>query len=127
MIGIDTSALIAILLDEADADRCLAALVAEPQALISAGTLTETMIVATARKSRERMETFLDRFAFEVMPVTAETARRIGRVYARWGKGYHAAALNYGDCFAYDLANQTGVRLLYVGNDFALTDVESVL
>lgn len=127
MIAVDTSALIAILLDEPEAARCMAVLEAEPDILISAGTLFETMIVAAARKSAARMESFLDGFGFEVVPVTAESARRAGRIYARWGKGYHAAALNFGDCFAYDVANQAGVRLLFVGNDFALTDIESVL
>ena len=127
MIAVDTSALIAILLDEPDADRCMAAISVENDVLISAGTLVETLIVAAGRKSRERMQRFLDHFAFDIVPVTAESARRAGRIYARWGRGYHAAALNFGDCFAYDVAHQAGVRLLYIGNDFALTDIESVL
>jgi ribonuclease VapC len=61
--------------------------------------------------------------------IAADTAaaRRVGDIYARWGKGQHPAALNFCDCFAYDLAPQHDRPLLFVGNDFAQTDVASVL
>ena len=55
------------------------------------------------------------------MPVSA---RRIAAAYERWGKGLHPAALNFGDCFAYEVANDHGCRLLYVGEDFGRIDLE---
>jgi len=62
-----------------------------------------------------------------VVPVTRETAQRTFHIYARWGKGIHAAALNLGDCFAYDVARDHNCPLLYVGEDFSKTDIKSVL
>ena len=48
-------------------------------------------------------------------------------MYARWGKGVHPASLNFGDCFAYEVAVAHGCPLLCVGEDFAQTDIDSVL
>jgi ribonuclease VapC len=59
--------------------------------------------------------------------VTPAAARRIAQVYQRWGKGMHAAALNFGDCFAYELAKENDCRLLCVGEVFSKTDIEGVL
>jgi ribonuclease VapC len=64
---------------------------------------------------------------FEVVTVTPATARHIGAAYDQWGRGVHPAGLNLGDCFAYELARERACALLYVGNDFAQTDIESVL
>ena len=55
------------------------------------------------------------------------SARRISEAYARWGKGVHPAGLNYGDCFAYEVASERGCPLLFVGDDFSRTDLRSVL
>jgi ribonuclease VapC len=68
----------------------------------------------------------LDQLDCEVVPVTAAVARRIGDAYARWGRGMHPAALNFGDCFAYELAKAHNCPLLFVGENFAKTDVEGV-
>jgi len=59
--------------------------------------------------------------------VTAASARRVGDAYQKWGKGIHPAGLNFGDCFAYVLAQEYACGLLYVGNDFSKTDVRSVI
>jgi ribonuclease VapC len=59
----------------------------------------------------------------EVVDVTATTSRLVAEAYRRWGKGFHPASLNFGDCFAYALAAERGWPLLYVGNDFAQTDI----
>ena len=59
--------------------------------------------------------------------VTAAAARRIARAYDRWGKGVRPAALNFGDCFAYEVAKAHGCRLLHVGAEFSRTDLEGVL
>lgn len=127
MIAVDTSALMAIVLDEAAADACVEALTSHDRLLISASTVAETMIVASRRGLGEEMERLLDQLGFEVVPVTSAVARAVARSYGRWGKGVHRAGLNFGDCFAYALATEHGCPLLYVGDDFARTDVESAL
>jgi ribonuclease VapC len=127
MIAVDTSALMAIVLLEPAARSCKTALQLEPNVVISAGTLTETLIVASRRNLSEQVLRLVDELNFEVIPVTVATAKRIEQAYSQWGKGVHRAALNLGDCFAYDVAKQHGCKLLYVGKDFAKTDIESVL
>jgi ribonuclease VapC len=127
MIAVDTSALMAIVLGEADADVCMAMLETEPVVLISAGTVAEALIVAARRKVAEEMAKLIDGLGFDVVTVTAASARRIAAAYENWGKGVHPAGLNFGDCFAYEVAKAHDCRLLYVGNDFSKTDVESVL
>jgi ribonuclease VapC len=127
MIAVDTSALMAILLNEPEADACIAALSTAEQVLISAGTVAEALIVSARRNVGESMTRLIDGFGFEVVPLTAASARRIALVYQRWGKGINPAALNFGDCFAYEVAREHSCRLLFVGNDFTGTDIESVL
>jgi ribonuclease VapC len=127
MIAVDTSALMAIVLDEAAAEACIAALEAEDEILISAGTLAETLIVSARRNVGAEMSRFIDRLAPHIVTVTPASARRIAEIYQQWGRGLHPAALNFGDCFAYEVAKEHGCRLLYVGEDFAKTDVEAVL
>jgi len=127
MIAVDTSALMAIVLGEADAEPCMAILEAEGEIIISAGTLAEILIVAARRAVEPAITSLIDRLNFEVVPVTTTSARRMGEAYRQWGRGMHPAALNFGDCFAYELAREYACPLLYVGNDFAKTDVESAL
>ena len=127
MIAVDTSALMAIVLGEADADACMAMLETEPVVLISAGTVAEALIVAARRKVAEEMAKLIDGLGFDVVTVTAASARRIAAAYENWGKGVRPAGLNFGDCFAYEVAKAHDCRLLFVGNDFSKTDVESVL
>lgn len=127
MIAVDTSALMAILLNEPEAEACVAALEAETEILISAGTVAEALIVAARRNLGEEMERLIEGLGFTVVSVTPASARRVAEVYAAWGKGLHQAALNFGDCFAYAVAKEQGCRLLYVGEDFAKTDIEGVL
>lgn len=127
MIAVDTSALMAILLNEPTADACAAALETEGRLLISAGTVTEALVVSGCRGVRQDMERLIEELGFEIVSVTPAAARRVGEAYASWGKGIHPAALNFGDCFAYATANEYGCKLLYVGEDFARTDVERFL
>jgi ribonuclease VapC len=63
----------------------------------------------------------------EIVTVTPASARRIAEAYQRWGRGLHPAALNFGDCFAYEVAKEHACRLLYVGDDFVKIDIEAVL
>ncbi len=128
MIAVDTSALMAILLDEREADACIAALEGADEILISAATAAEALIVAAHRNVADEMEAILGKLGFEVIGVTFDTARRVAQAYAKWGKGLaRRGALNFGDCFAYDVARQHACPLLYVGRDFAKTDIRSAL
>ena len=127
MIAVDTSALMAITLNESEADACVAALEAADDLLISAGTVAEALIVSGRRNVGQEMERLIDGLGFEIVSVTPASARRIAQAYEQWGKGVHSAALNFGDCFAYEVAKEYGCRLLYVGEDFRKTDVQGVL
>jgi ribonuclease VapC len=123
MIVVDTSALVAVLLDEPGAEACASILETEEECLISAVTLAEAMIVTERRGAAAELMTMLDGLALEVVPVTTATARAVAAIYRRFGKGHHPAALNFGDCFAYALARERACPLLFVGNDFSRTDV----
>jgi len=126
VIAVDTSALMAIVLDEPQAAACAAVLEAENDLLISAGTVAEALIVAARRNVRDEMERLIDGLGFEVAAVTQASARRVAQAYESWGRGVHSAALNFGDCFAYEVAKERGCRLLFVGDDFRRTDIEAV-
>ena len=127
MIAVDTSALMAILLDEPEAVNCADALASNHPVLVSAATVAEALIVAQGRDARPRMEILIDGLGLEIVPLDPAAARRAADAYTRWGRGFHAAALNFGDCFAYELANSAQCPLLFVGGDFARTDVRSAL
>lgn len=127
MIAIDTSALIAILRKEEKAAECLTLIEGEANILISAGTLAEALIVASGYGMAEQMRRLIDEYGLETIPVTAASARRIGDIYAKWGKGFHPAGLNYGDCFAYELADSRNCKLLFIGHDFSKTDITPAL
>jgi ribonuclease VapC len=127
MIAVDTSALMAIVLNEPEADACVAVLEAEDDLMISAGTVAEALIVAARRNVGEEMKRLIDGLGFEIIGVTRASARRIAKAYESWGKGVHPAALNFGDCFAYEVAKEHACRLLFVGQDFSRTDVQGVL
>ena len=127
MIAVDTSALMAIALNEPEAEGCITALTSDNELIISAVSLAEALVVAGQRDLAAEMATVLDRFGFNVVPVSEATAQRIATVYRRWGKGNHPAALNLGDCFAYHVAMENDCSLLFVGNGFARTDVSAAL
>jgi ribonuclease VapC len=127
VIAVDTSALMAIVLDEPQAASCIAALEAEEEILVSAGTVAEALIVAGRRNVGGEMTSLIDGLGFEIVTITPAAARRIAAAYGQWGRGVHPAGLNLGDCFAYEVAKEHGCRLLYIGEDFSKTDVESAL
>ncbi|WP_267426691.1 type II toxin-antitoxin system VapC family toxin [Methylobacterium sp. GC_Met_2] len=126
MIVIDTSALMAILLREPEAERCSAIIQREERLLMSAATLAEALIVSARRSIDDEMNTLIEALAIEIVPVTAAAARRIAGLYRRWGKGSHPAGLNFGDCFAYHLAKEQDCPLLFVGRDFRQTDLRTL-
>lgn len=127
MIAVDTSAFMAILLDEAQAEACMTAIEKADAILVSAATVAEALIVAGHRNVGEEMEDLISGLGCEIVPVTLASARRVAHAYRTWGKGVHAAGLNYGDCFAYAVALEHECALLFVGGDFARTDVRSAL
>ncbi|HEX8620783.1 MAG TPA: type II toxin-antitoxin system VapC family toxin [Allosphingosinicella sp.] len=127
MIVADTSALMEILLEQPDAESCAAVLEAELQVAMSAGTMAEALIVAGRRGVGAEMAALIDGLGIAVEPVSPAEARRVAEAYRRWGKGVHPASLNFGDCFAYALAKELDVPLLYVGEDFARTDVKAAM
>ena len=125
---IDTSAILAILLEEPEGDAFLQAIVDDPIRLVSAGTLLEAGIVADNHPNRRKgsaLDALLSTLGVRVEPVTEEQARLAREAYRRFGKGNHRAALNFGDCFAYALAKEHDCPLLFVGEDFAKTDIEA--
>jgi ribonuclease VapC len=122
---VDTSALVAILLQEQDAQIYADAIAAADTAALSAASYVELAIVSLSRgvRGRAELEATLADAAIEIIPVTLDQARIAAGAYERYGKGRHAAALNFGDCFAYALAKIRGEPLLFKGTDFALTEV----
>jgi ribonuclease VapC len=127
LIAIDSSALMAIVLDEPQAERCAEALASDDEILISATTLAEVLIVAAGREVAEDIQHLLTEIGPTIVPVTAETPARIAGIHFKWGKRRHPAQLNICDCFSYDVAREYDCPLLFVGNDFARTDIKSAL
>jgi ribonuclease VapC len=127
---LDTSALLALLLDEPEAEDFRAAVEEDTTRLVSAATLLETALVIEARKGErggQELDTLIQKAEVLVVPVDAEHVFEARRAYRRFGKGRHAAGLNFGDVFAYALARTAGEPLLFKGDDFAKTDVGRVL
>ena len=127
MIAADTSALMAVLLDEEQTAACAEALTSNERIVMSAATVAEALIVAERRGLGAEMAALIDGLTLDVETVTLAVARRVAETYARWGKGIDPAGLNFGDYFAYDVAKTRDCPLLYVGADFARTDIRSVL
>lgn len=128
---VDASAMIAVLLGEAERDTFVEAMSRAPSVRTSAGTLLETAIVVDRRfdpSLSRQFDTLLHRFKVEIVPVDEEQGR-IGRAaYRDFGRGSgHRARLNFGDCFAYALASVTGEPLLFKGDNFGHTDIESAV
>ena len=124
---IDTSAILAVLFGEPDAGRYERAIAGALHCRMSVANFLETAIVLESRSGSaggDELDLFLDRAQVELVPVTAGHAQAARRAWRRFGRGNHPAALNFGDCFAYALAEAAGEPLLFKGRDFALTDIE---
>ena len=123
---IDTSAIVAIALNEPDAAELEVRIADDPVRLISAAIVLEATIVLETRlgdAGGREFDLWLLKIGAEILPVDVEQADAARRAWRRFGKGRHAAALNYGDCFSYALALTRGEPLLFKGEDFAKTDV----
>ena len=127
MIAVDTSALMAILLQEPETAACTEALVTDDQLVVSAVPVVEALVVAERRGLGSEMAGLIDGLALEVVSVSLTVAKRVAESYAQWGRGVNPGGLNFGDCFAYEVAKTRNCPLLYVGTDFARTDIASVL
>lgn len=128
---VDTSALIAVLLAEADAETLLTAMADAEAPKVSSGTLLEAAIVAdrfSPPMGARRFDRLVADLRLEVIPHTVQQAAVARAAYRDFGKGSgHPAQLNFGDCFAYALAVTTGEPLLFKGDDFRHTDVRVAL
>lgn len=126
---IDTSAIVAIALNGPERDWLVDAILDATAAKISAASMVEISAVLMRRMAPEdfrRVERLIDQLGIETVPFDAEQAARATRAYRDFGRGSgHPAGLNLGDCYSYALADVTGEPLLYVGGDFAHTDIAS--
>jgi len=123
---VDTSAAVAILTGEPDADDLIERISDAMPRLMSTGTLLELSIVMEARlgpAGQGVVERFVRDSEIELVPVERTHVDRALEGWRRFGKGRHKAALNFGDCFSYALAIASGYPLLYIGNDFTHTDI----
>jgi ribonuclease VapC len=130
VIVVDSSALVAILRYEQPADELLTAVARASRRLISAGTAIETSMVVAARfgpAGSAELDVLAAKLDLELAPVDAAQVAAAREAFRRFGRGQHPAALNLGDLFAYALAKVRSLPLLYVGDDFARTDIESAL
>ena len=127
---VDTSALLAVIFNEPDEPRVAAAMVDAASLRMSAANWVEAALVVDSRRSpraKARFEDLIEELGVELMPVTIEAAYLSRIAHIDYGRGNHPARLNYGDCFAYALAKMTGEALLFIGSDFAQTDIEPAL
>ena len=127
---IDTSAIIAILNQESDAESLSLAIEADPLRLVSAATVVEAGMVALSQRGERGaawLDAFLDEMGVEVVPLSRDHARLACEAFRQYGKGRHPARLNFGDCCSYALAKASGHALLFKGEDFTKTDVTPVL
>jgi ribonuclease VapC len=126
---IDTSAIIAVLLNEANGVAIARVVESSSQRLLSAANLLEASIVIESRKGEtggRELDLLLYRASIEVVAVDQVQAEIARIAWRRFGKGRHPAGLNYGDCFAYALAKSRRLPLLFQGDDFARTDIDAV-
>jgi ribonuclease VapC len=127
---LDSSPLVAILAKEPDSELFIQAISRAPRCRISAGNFVELSIVIEGQfgvEAARQCDALFRRAGIVIEPVAVEQAHLARQAFHDFGKGRHAAGLNFGDCFAYALAKVTGEPLLFKGNDFRKTDIVSAL
>ena len=127
---IDSSALLAILLGEQEAEAIAASIAGHARRLMSAFSLLETGVAVEARKGEagaRELDVLLHKLGVEIVPLTPEQTELARTAWHTYGTGPHAAGLNIGDCCSYALSRYSGEPLLYKGEDFRKTDISSVL
>ena len=123
---VDTSAVLAILFGEEDSERFAAAIEADPTRFMSAASVLEATIVAETRKGppgERELDFLLLKAGIETVAFNEAQLRVARHAFRTYGKGRHAAGLNFGDCFSYAVSKTTGEPLLFKGDDFAMTDI----
>ena len=123
---IDSSALVAILEEEPEALRLTTAISGSVTRLLPASCLLETSMILLGRRGPQGvndLDIYVYRGGVEIVPFTIPQAQIARVAFARFGKGRHAAGLNFGDCMSYAAAKETGEELLFKGTDFAQTDI----
>lgn len=126
MMVVDSSAIVAIARDEADARAFFERLDTSSLNLMSAGNLQETLIVLIGMDVNDveaRVRRIIEECGITIVPVDATLAQLAADAFRRFGKGRHPARLNFGDCFAYALARARDLPLLFKGKDFSKTDI----
>ena len=127
---VDTSAILAIVLDEPERVPYLKAMIAAPMIKLSIATGLEASIVAFSRKGHvgeKAVENLIADLSIQLVPVDRDQFRIACSGFRLYGKGRHPAGLNYGDLFAYALSKVSGEPLLFKGDDFSKTDVVAAL
>lgn len=127
---LDTSALVAILAEEPDAETYIQAISHSSLCRISAANVVELGLVIESQfgvEVSQQCDALFRRIGIVIEPVTVEQAHSARQAFRDFGKGRHPAALNFGDCFAYALAKSTAEPLLFKGVDFRKTDVACAL
>ena len=129
MMGADTSAIMAILMDEDEGPAFYAAMWNDGEVLVSTATAVELMIVAMGKQEPiyQSAVRFLERPFIRLVPLDVEQLWLATAAHRRYGKGRDRAGLNFGDTFAYALASARGLPLLYKGGDFARTDIKAAV
>lgn len=125
---IDTSAIVAILRNEPEATRLETVLVSDPIRLVPATCVLEARMVLVSRRGEHALaeiDLLLCKIEANIISVDAELVDLATQAWLTYGKGRHPAALNFADCFSYALAKRADEPLLFIGNDFAQTDIEA--
>ncbi len=123
---IDSSVLVAIQLQEAGYVDLVQKIRNARVSFVGAPTVTEAAIVLTNRTGATAgllLDGLLRGFDIEIVAFGPEHYSAAKAAFLRYGKGRHPAGLNYGDCMSYAMASVSGMPLLYVGRDFAKTDI----
>ena len=130
MIVVDTSAIVAILLDETEGETFIDLIAEASETRISTVSMLEACLVMEARKpgwGADAVERLIVEAEIEAIAFSATQVRLAHEAWRRFGRGRHRASLNFGDCCAYALAKEMDADLLYKGIDFAQTDIASAL
>lgn len=126
---LDSSAILAILLNEPEIEVFSSAIERDPVCLLSAASFVESAIVVESRYGESggrELDTLIETAGIDIVPVDARQAEMARHAFRTFGKGRHAACLNFGDCFSYALSRVSGEPLLFKGNDFTKTDIQRI-
>lgn len=128
MIAVDSSALVAIVLEAPESQRLMLALAQEDAVLLTTATWLETLMVVTVRASQRipSLQALMEVVPHQYVAVDRELTEVAYAAFLKFGKGRHPAALNFGDCFSYALAKSRNLPLLFKGQDFSKSDLLAV-